>query len=126
MLGRGPKPGESGAWAADGAPVHVTDAQFEQQVLKSELPVLVDFWAPWCGPCHMIAPTVEKLAAEYTGRLRVAKVNTDENPMWAQRYGVQGIPTLLLVKNGQIVDRMVGVQPEPMLRAAVERALLLN
>lgn len=126
LMGRGPKPGETASAAADGRPFPVTDGTFEREVLRSPVPVLVDFWAPWCGPCHMIAPVVEKLAAEYAGRLRVAKVNTDENPQWASRYGVQGIPTLFLVKNGQIIDRLVGVQPEPVLRASVERALLLS
>ncbi len=123
LLERGPKPG---AAHVDGKPIPVTDALFEREVLQSQVPVLVDFWAPWCGPCRMIAPVVEKLAAEYAGRLRVAKVNTDENPLWAGRFGVQGIPTLLLVRNGQVVDRLVGAYPEPMLRDAVERALLLN
>ena len=123
VLGRGPKPSSEGE-AVDGKPLKVTDATFEREVIQSRVPVLVDFWAPWCGPCRMIAPVVEKLAAEYAGRLRVAKVNTDENPQWAARFGVQGIPTLLLVKGGQVVDRLVGAYPEPMLREAVERALL--
>ena len=86
-------------------PIHVTDAAFEETVLKSNVPVIVDFWAPWCGPCKMIAPTLEKLATEYAGKVIVAKVNTDEEPEWAGKYGVQGIPTMLFVANGKIVHR---------------------
>ncbi len=97
-------------------PVHVTDAKFEESVLKSSLPVIVDFWAPWCGPCKMVAPILDKIAKEQAGKLIVAKVNTDENPEWATRYGVQGIPTMLFVANGKIVHRQVGALPEGMLR----------
>jgi thioredoxin 1 len=100
-------------------PIHVTDAAFEQTVLKSNVPVVVDFWAPWCGPCKMVAPTLDKLAKEYSGALIIAKVNTDENPEWAMKYGVQGIPTMLLVAGGKIVHRQVGALPEPMLRELV-------
>ena len=100
-------------------PIHVTDAAFEKTVLQSTLPVIVDFWAPWCGPCRMVAPMLDKLATEYAGKLIVAKVNTDENPEWAQRYGVQGIPTMLFIHNGKIAHRQVGALPEPMLREAV-------
>jgi thioredoxin 1 len=104
-------------------PVHVTDAVFETTVLKSDLPVIVDFWAPWCGPCRMVAPTLEKLAKELSGKILIAKVNTDENPDWAQRYGVQGIPTMLLVSGGKIVHRQVGALPEKMLREVVGQFL---
>jgi thioredoxin 1 len=104
-------------------PVHVTDAAFEQTVLKSTLPVVVDFWAPWCGPCKMVAPILDKLAKEYTGKVLIAKVNTDENPEWAQRYGVQGIPTMLFVSGGKIVHRQVGALPERMLREALAQFL---
>lgn len=105
------------------APIHVTDAAFEKTVLQSALPVIVDFWAPWCGPCRLIAPTLEKIAKEYAGKLLVAKVNTDENPEWATRFGVQGIPTLLFVANGKVVHRQVGALPEGMLRDVVEQFL---
>jgi thioredoxin 1 len=104
-------------------PIHVSDATFEKAVLKSPLPVIVDFWAPWCGPCHMVAPILEKLAGEYAGKLVVAKVNTDDNPEWAIKYGVQGIPTMLFVANGKVVHQQVGVVPEPYLRDAVEEFL---
>jgi thioredoxin 1 len=101
-------------------PLHVTDAAFEKTVLESSLPVIVDFWAPWCGPCKMVAPTLDKLAKEFAGQLLVAKVNTDENPEWAMQYGVQGIPTMLLIYDGKIVNRQVGALPEPMLRDVVD------
>ncbi len=101
-------------------PIHVTDAMFEKTVLQSTLPVIVDFWAPWCGPCKMVAPTLEKLATEYGDKLVIAKVNTDENPEWAGRYGVQGIPTMLFVFNGKIAHRQVGALPEPILRSMVK------
>jgi thioredoxin 1 len=100
-------------------PVHVTDAAFEKAVLHSKIPVIVDFWAPWCGPCRMVAPILEKFAKEFTGKLLVAKVNTDENPEWASKYGVQGIPTMLFVANGKIIHRQVGALPEPLLRDVV-------
>ena len=100
-------------------PVHVTDAAFEKTVLQSNVPVVVDFWAPWCGPCRMVAPTLDKLAKEYSGKLLVAKVNTDENPEWMMKYGIQGIPTMLFVAGGKIIHRHVGALPEPMLRDIV-------
>ncbi|HSO28259.1 MAG TPA: thioredoxin [Anaerolineales bacterium] len=102
-------------------PVHVTDAEFEEKVLGSEVPAIVDFWAPWCGPCRMVAPTLDKLAVEYEDKLLVAKVNTDENPEWAQKFGVQGIPTMLFVSGGKVVHRQVGALPEMMLREVVEQ-----
>jgi thioredoxin 1 len=105
------------------APVHVTDAAFEQTVLKSTTPVIVDFWAPWCGPCKIVAPILDKLAKEYAGKVVVAKVNTDENPEWAQKYGVQGIPTMLFISGGKIVHRQVGALPERMLKEAVSQFL---
>ncbi len=131
LLGKGPRPAQVEAAGvesaqrpgANGHPHVVTDATFEQDVLRSPQPVLVDFWAPWCGPCRIVAPVVEKLAQEMAGRLRVAEVNVDENPFTAQRYGVQGIPTMLMVKNGQVTDRWVGALPEPALRGRVAAAL---
>ena len=104
-------------------PIHVTDAEFEHSVLESPTPVIVDFWAPWCGPCKMIAPILEKLSQEYDGKIVVAKVNTDDNPEWAMKYGVQGIPTMLFVSGGKIVHRQVGALPERMLREAVSQFL---
>lgn len=92
--------------------VHVEDATFDEVVLGAELPVLVDFWAPWCMPCLMLAPTIEEIAREHRGRLIVAKMNTDENPATPGKFGIMGIPTLILFKNGQEVDRVVGVRPK--------------
>jgi thioredoxin 1 len=102
-------------------PIHVTDSVFEEIVLKAEVPVVVDFWAPWCGPCKMIAPVLDKLAQEYSDKLIIAKVNTDENPEWAMKYGVQGIPTMLLVSGGKIIHRQVGALPEPMIRDMISQ-----
>ncbi len=104
-------------------PIHVTDDAFEKTVMQSELPVIVDFWAPWCGPCRMVAPILDKLAKEFAGKVIVAKVNTDENPLWAQRFNVQGIPTMLFVANGKVVHQQVGALPEPMLRSTLDQFL---
>ncbi len=104
-------------------PIHVTDEAFENSVLQSELPVVVDFWAPWCGPCQMVAPILEKIAREHAGELVVAKVNTDENPQWASKFGVQGIPTMLFVHAGNVVHRQVGALPEPFLKDIVDEFL---
>ena len=104
-------------------PIHVTDAAFEKTVLNSNVPVIVDFWAPWCGPCKMVAPTLEKIAKEYAGKVIVAKVNTDDDPEWAMKYGVQGIPTILFVSGGKIVHRQVGALPEPVLRTILTQFL---
>jgi thioredoxin 1 len=104
-------------------PIHVTDAAFEETVLKSTTPVMVDFWTPWCVPCRMISSMLETLAAEYDGRVVVAKVNIDENPEWALKYGVQGIPVVLFVRDGQLVDRMVGAAPLRMIKARVEKLI---
>jgi thioredoxin 1 len=109
--------------ANDAGPIHITDNDFQSQVLESDLPVIVDFWAPWCMPCRMIAPVLDRLAKDYKGQLLVAKVNTDENPEWAIKYGVQGIPTLLFVKDGQIVNRIVGVAPAGQIKKHLEQLL---
>jgi thioredoxin 2 len=104
-------------------PLAVTDATFAADVERSPLPVLVDLWAPWCGPCRMVAPVLEELAGEMAGRLRVAKLNVDDNPATAARFGVSSIPTLLLLKAGREVDRIVGAQAKPEIRRRVERAI---
>ena len=93
-------------------PVVVTDDTFEDEVEKSSLPVLLDCWAPWCGPCKMLAPTMDLLAEEQAGTIKVAKLDVDENPKTAQKFGIMSIPTILIVKGGEVVDRMVGVQPK--------------
>ena len=104
-------------------PIHITDDEFEQKVLQSELPVLVDFWAPWCGPCRMVAPVLEALAGEYAGKVHIVKVNTDENPRWAMHFGVRGIPTLLAFNAGELVREQVGALPEPYLRRLLDDVL---
>jgi thioredoxin 1 len=104
-------------------PINVTDAAFENTVLKSETPVIVDFWAPWCGPCKMVGPILEKIAKEYEGKVIVAKVNTDENNEWAGKYGVRGIPTMLFIAKGKVVHQQVGAMPEPMLRNVLTQFL---
>ena len=104
-------------------PIHVTDEAFEGTIINSDLPVIVDFWAPWCGPCKMIAPILEKIAEEYAGKVLVAKVNTDKHSSWANQYGVQGIPTMLFISNGKIVHQQVGALPEPLLRNMLDQFL---
>jgi len=101
----------------------VSDASFEQEVLNSETPVLVDFWAPWCGPCKTISPLVEELAGEYDGRLKVAKMNVDNNSQTPSRYGVRGIPNLMIFSGGQVADQIVGAVPKAQLVKAIDRAL---
>jgi thioredoxin 2 len=104
-------------------PMIVTDANFAEQVERSPLPVLVDMWAPWCGPCRMIAPIIEQLATELAGRVRVAKLNTDENPMTASRFSVRSIPTLLVLKNGKEIERLVGAVPKQEILRRVEAVI---
>jgi thioredoxin 1 len=104
-------------------PIHVTDEAFETTVIQSDLPVVVDFWAPWCGPCKMVAPILDKLASEYAGKMIIAKVNTDDHPQWAMNFGVQGIPTMLFVVDGKVVHQQVGAVPEPFLRDMVDAML---
>jgi thioredoxin 2 len=104
-------------------PVTVTDANFAQEVERSPLPVLLDMWAPWCGPCRMIAPTIEQLAGDLAGRVKVAKLNTDENPMTASRFNVRSIPTLLVLKDGEEIDRLVGAIPKQEILRRLESVL---
>lgn len=108
---------DGGQTAAGGRPVAVNDMNFEQEVMRSPTPVLVDFWAEWCGPCRMMEPTLQKLAGELSGRLKVAKLNVDENRLTGGRFGVQAIPTMMIVQNGRILDRWSGAMPEATLRS---------
>jgi thioredoxin 1 len=101
----------------------VTDATFEQEVIESEVPVLVDFWAPWCGPCRMVAPVVDEISEQYVGQVKVVKVNTDENPSVASKYGIRSIPTLMIFKGGQRVDMVVGAVPKTTLATTLEKYL---
>lgn len=100
-----------------------TDDNFEAEVLKSDIPVLVDFWAPWCGPCKMVAPIVEELASEYDGKLKVGKLNTDENQKIAMTYNVMSIPTLMIFKGGELAERIVGAHPKQSIAAKLEAVL---
>ena len=102
-------------------PIKVTDADFEEKVLKNDLPVVVDYWSPWCGPCRMVAPILDKLAVEFDGKVVIAKVNTDEHQQYMMQYGVQGIPTMIFVHDGKLIHRQVGALPEPMLRDLFEQ-----
>ncbi|SMO56828.1 thioredoxin [Balnearium lithotrophicum] len=97
--------------------------EFEREVLQSDIPVLVDFWAPWCGPCRMLAPTIEELSQEYEGKVKVVKVNTDELPMVAMQYGIRGIPTVILFVNGEPADVKVGLQPKAVFENMIARFL---
>jgi thioredoxin 1 len=135
LVGQGPRPAASAPppprpeaagprpASGQGQPLIVTEASFDQQVLRSPLPVLIDFWAPWCGPCRMVAPIVDKLAAELAGRLRVVKVNTDENPGLGLRYDIHGIPTMMIFKEGQLVTRWAGALPEGAIRQRLKQSL---
>jgi thioredoxin 1 len=102
---------------------HVTDEKFDEEVLKSDLPVLVDFWAPWCRPCLAIAPAVEDLAKEYSGRIKVGKMNVDENPQTPSTFGIRGIPTLILFKGGKAVNQVVGAVPKTRLKIVIEESI---
>ncbi|MEH1968520.1 MULTISPECIES: thioredoxin [unclassified Nostoc] len=101
----------------------VTDSSFKQEVLESDVPVLVDFWAPWCGPCRMVAPVVDEISEQYKGQIKVVKVNTDENPNVASQYGIRSIPTLMIFKDGQKVDMVVGAVPKTTLASTLEKYL---
>jgi thioredoxin 1 len=105
------------------AAAQVTDSSFKTEVLESEVPVLVDFWAPWCGPCRMVAPVVEEISEQYDGKVKVVKVNTDENPNVASQYGIRSIPTLMIFKGGQRVDMVVGAVPKTTLANTLEKYL---
>jgi len=105
------------------AEVQLTQSNWEDEVLNSDIPVLVDFWAPWCGPCRMVAPVVAEIADEYEGRLKVGKLNTDEEPEIAVRYGIMSIPTLMLFKNGEVVDQIIGAVPKEYIVEKLEQIL---
>jgi thioredoxin 1 len=103
--------------------VAVTDSSFEQDVISSEVPVLVDFWAPWCGPCRVVASVVDEIANQYEGKIKVVKLNTDDNPNVATQYGIRSIPTLMLFKGGQKVDSVVGAVPKSTIANTIEKHL---
>jgi thioredoxin 1 len=104
-------------------PVELTDSSFETEVLKSTIPVLIDFWAIWCGPCRMVSPIVEEIAGEYAGKLKVGKVDVDSNPATAMQYGIRSIPTLLLFKDGQVIEQIVGAVPKRVIVDKLSRHL---
>lgn len=101
--------------------LEITDVTFEQEVKKSEIPVLVDFWAPWCGPCRKIAPIIDELAEEFAGKLKVVKLNTDENVRTAQEFSISGIPSLIIFKNGEAAERLVGLMQKSTLKSSIEK-----
>jgi len=106
------------------APIELTDDTFDKEVLQeNSVPVLVDFWAPWCGPCRIVSPIVEELAGQHTGKLKVAKMNVDDNPKTPSTYGIRGIPTLILFKEGQVADQIVGAVPKAQIEEAIQKVL---
>lgn len=108
---------------AGNATVELNDANFDAEVIKSNVPVLVDFWAPWCGPCRMLAPAIEELATQYAGKIKVGKLNTDEHMNSAARYGIQSLPTVLIFKGGQVVDKLVGLRQKRDFEQALARVM---
>ncbi|MCK5307696.1 MAG: thioredoxin [Zetaproteobacteria bacterium] len=102
--------------------IHVTDANFDLEIIQSKVPVLIDFWATWCAPCRALAPIVEEMAETYTGKIKVAKMNVDENPATPGKYGVRGIPTLILFKDGQVLDQVVGAVPKSQIQGLIDKA----
>jgi thioredoxin 1 len=102
---------------------HLNDATFDQEVLKSDIPVLVDFWAAWCGPCRMVGPIIEELATDYQGRMKMTKLDVDANPQKSAQFGIRSIPTMMIFKNGQIVDTLIGAMPKPAIAARLEAAI---
>ncbi|MBI2033231.1 MAG: thioredoxin [Candidatus Levybacteria bacterium] len=105
------------------AEITITDQNFDQEVLKNDMPVVVDFWAPWCGPCKIVSPTIEALATEYEGKVKVGKLNVDENPQTASTYGVMSIPTIMIFKKGQPVKSMIGAQAKENYKRAIDEVL---
>ena len=103
--------------------IEFTESNFENEVIQSDVPVLVDFWAPWCGPCKMVAPIVEEISGEYAGRLKVGKLNTDDNQMVASQFGVMSIPTLMIFKGGEVVERIVGAQGKESLTTKIDSVI---
>ncbi len=103
--------------------LQITDANFDQEVTNSTIPVMVDFWAPWCGPCRMLAPVIDRLAEKYSGQLKVGKVNVDECPTVAGKFGIMSIPTLIFFKNGKEFDRVIGALPEPIITSKIGELL---
>jgi thioredoxin 1 len=108
---------------SEGAITHISDAEFEQEVIKADVPVLVDFWAPWCGPCNMVAPMLEELAQELNGKVKIAKMNVDENPNTPSVYGIRAIPTLIIFKGGEVAEQITGVVPKDQLKSKLEQAV---
>ncbi|GAB6035992.1 thioredoxin [Fundidesulfovibrio butyratiphilus] len=104
--------------------IQITDANFEEEILKCDLPVLVDFWAPWCGPCRAMGPVIDELAGEYTGQLKVTKMNVDENPATPSKYGIRAIPTLILFKNGEVLEQITGAVSKSSIKDIISQKAL--